>query len=189
MKPIRDVHVRKIETVPGWKKALKFISALVVIVAVWAVTMNVIVNYVLPTKITTANTTSGGLYYQLGIDKTFYRAGEPIQLQLSVRNTSDQPVALRFATSHRCNFVVKRDVDFLLFHFPVDVWQSSYQDIPRPDPNVLTLKPGETMVFKGTWNQEDATGKQVPTGRYLIAASLTNAGSKTILELPAHMQR
>jgi hypothetical protein len=189
MSPARDVKIRRLDKPSHIKPLLSMIAILVVLFAVGIAIINIVLNYVLPTKTTTTHALVGGVYYELSIDKGYYKAGEPIKLKLIVKNITKKTVVLNFPTTQRYDFIVKRDINFIFFHFPIYVWESSYHIIPKPIPNSIVLHPGQTIAFEDVWNQKDAHGVQVPAGRYIISAYLATSGARPILELPTNMQK
>lgn len=188
MKRIKDVQIKRLDT-PSRYRGLKVVLLLLGIVVLWIFLMNYLSTYVHRPKDTDTHRVAGGLDYELRIDKSTYGVGQPIRLRLIVRNVSPDAVVLHFPSTQRYNFAVKRDLDFIFFHFPVDVWQSSYGRISHPVKNTLVLKPHEEKIFEEVWNQKDARGKQVSPGRFIISAWLTISGEKTILELPTRMRK
>ena len=187
MKSQREIRIKKVH--PGSKKNgwMVFVFLLVMLLA-WIVVMKLLIHYRYPvynhTKIV-----KSGLLYELIINRTLYRPGQPIELKLVLQNNSNKEIDLRFKTTERVNFIVQKELNFIFFHIPTTVWESSYDILARPIPNRLILKPKSKKMFEASWNQKDADGHQVSPGYYIISAHLLNTGSKTILELPAEMRK
>src|SRR5262249_42369325 len=47
----------------------------------------------------------------LATDGVYYRAGQPVRLKMTIRNTGAEPITLRFNTSQRYDFVARRVPD------------------------------------------------------------------------------
>ncbi len=124
-----------------------------------------------------------GLYYQLKMERTNYRQGEPIEIQLSVTNITSEPIDLLFERSLEFNLVVRKEVDLLFAQIPKTVWSLSDTQMVVADPHTRTLKAGETVTFSGTWNQKDRDDKLVQPGQYQIIGSLLAKGRPESLQL------
>ncbi|MEW6279584.1 MAG: BsuPI-related putative proteinase inhibitor [Candidatus Eremiobacterota bacterium] len=112
------------------------------------------------------------LYYKLQIDRATFSRGEPIRVQLSVKNISDKPVTLKFDTTLEFDFVIQRELNMLFVDVPLDVWKYSAKSVPAPRPHVVTIPPGQEKVFTAMWDQRDSSGNPVKPGRYIITGTL-----------------
>jgi hypothetical protein len=93
------------------------------------------------------------------VRNTFAR-GEPITLELQVRNRSDEETVLQFSSGRQFDFIV------------VDAgssrvrWQWSSDKSFIQILTELTFEPGETKNFSAVWNQVGADGQAVGAGNY-----------------------
>lgn len=123
------------------------------------------------------------LYFTLRMDARDYARGQPIGLQLSVRNTSGHPVSMSFDTDQEFDFVVQRELNLLFVRIPLEVWRHSGDKVARKRPHTLTIMPGEEKIFRAKWNQVDGSGKQVKPGRYVISGYVNNLGERHALQI------
>lgn len=113
-----------------------------------------------------------GLYYELKMEKTRYKLGEPINVQLSVTNVTSAPVKLKFDKNMEFDLTVRKEVDLLFAQVPKKVWQLSEVQAVYPDVHFLEIEPGKTQSFSATWNQMDREKKPVKPGHYHIIGNL-----------------
>lgn len=123
------------------------------------------------------------LYFALRMDARDYARGQPIGLQLSVRNTSGHPVSMSFDTDQEFDFVVQRELNLLFVRIPLEVWRHSGNKVARKQPHSLTIMPGEEKIFRAKWNQVDGSGRQVKPGRYVISGYVNNLGERHALQI------
>lgn len=123
------------------------------------------------------------LYFTLRMDARDYARGQPIGLQLSVRNTSGHPVSMSFDTDQEFDFVVQRELNLLFVRIPLEVWRYSGNKVARKQPHSLTIMPGEEKIFRAKWNQVDGSGRQVKPGRYVISGYVNNLGERHALQI------
>lgn len=123
------------------------------------------------------------LYFTLRMDARDYARGQPIGLQLSVRNTSGHPVSMSFDTDQEFDFVVQRELNLLFVRIPLEVWRHSGDKVARKRPHTLTIMPGEEKIFRAKWNQVDGSGRQVKPGRYVISGYVNNLGERHALQI------
>ncbi len=93
-------------------------------------------------------------------DKDSYRQGENIRLTLVKTNITKNPIRLTYRLGQR--------VEFIVFYEGRRSWNWSRRRSFRKASRVITLNPGESLVYKEIWNQTDNNGNQVPTGVYRI---------------------
>jgi len=105
-------------------------------------------------------TVPGPLRLSLATGKATYRAGEPVEMTLSVTNASGQAVELQFDTSQRYDFA---------FHDAAEreVWSWGQERMFAQVLGREEIAPGETRTFK-----ERFLGT-LPAGVYRVTARLT----------------
>lgn len=116
----------------------------------------------------------GGLLYTLTTDRRTYRRGDPVRITLTKRNVTNRAIVLRYRTSQRFDFVVRRGREL--------VWRWSDGRVFAQTTATVRLAPGESQVFRATWDQRDTRGRQVSPGIYTIEGSnvATNLASQVI---------
>jgi len=132
-----------------------------------------------------ADLESRGLYLKLSMKKDSYLGGEPIDVQLLVKNISDKDVTLQFDYDLEFDFTVQSEMDLLFTQIPQNIWQysSEPEHIPRPKAHSITIAPGKEQVFRGTWNQQMFNGRKVKPGRYIITGYLKSSNYAETLQL------
>ncbi len=106
----------------------------------------------------------GAVDYSLEVDGQV-PYGETVQVKLTLRNVSDEPV--NFVTGGRPphDFVVSTpDGD--------QVWHWKCGKVVQQPLDGQVLEPGEEMEFTGEWEQVDNRGEPVPPGTYLVRGVL-----------------
>ncbi len=124
-----------------------------------------------------------GLYYQLKMERTSYRVGEPIGVQLSVTNITSEPIVLTFEKNLEFDLTVRKEVDLLFAQVPKTIWKLSDTQMIVPDPHQLDLAAGQTLTFSGVWNQKDRDGNNVRPGQYQIIGHLMAKDRNESLQL------
>lgn len=134
---------------------------------------------------TSSDLESRGLYLKLSMKKSSYGTGEPIDVQLLVKNISDKDVSLNFETTLEFDFTVQREMDLLFTQIPQNIWQfsSEPENAARPKPHTVVISPGKERVFRGTWRQQMFSGKPVKPGRYIITGYLKASNHAETLQL------
>jgi len=103
-----------------------------------------------------------GLLYTMSTNKLQYRQGENITINLVKTNVSNSDINLRYRTSQRYDFVIKRGLD------QREIWRwSRGQSFAQGTSNVV-LSPGSRQVFRVSWDQRNNRGEQVKPGTYTI---------------------
>lgn len=102
-----------------------------------------------------------GVELELSLDKEVYARGEPVQMELVVRNRGPVSVTFEFSDSQRYDFFVAREDGRL-------VWSWSYDKAFAQVLGSLTLGPGEERRYRARWEQRDTEGRLVPPGRYWV---------------------
>jgi hypothetical protein len=82
-----------------------------------------------------------GLAYSLTANESSYQPGQPIQISLTVTNTSSQPIET-FRGADLDHFVVTEN--------GVQVWESGSFMLPLAES--VTLQPGQSFTDTDTWN-------------------------------------
>lgn len=124
-----------------------------------------------------------GLYYQLKMERTSYRVGEPIGVQLSVTNITSEPITLIFEKNLEFDLTVRKEVNLLFAQVPKTIWKLSDTQMIVPDPHHLDLEAGQTLTFSGVWNQKDREGSNVRPGQYQIIGHLMAKDRNESLQL------
>ena len=128
---------------------------------------------------------SRGLYLKLSMKKASYNAGEPIDIQLLVRNISDKDVPLHFDTNVEFDFTVQSELDLLFTQVPRSIWQhsSAPPNVPKPQVHTIHIAPGKEKVFRASWKQQTFGEAQVKPGRYIITGYLKSSNHAETLQL------
>lgn len=134
---------------------------------------------------------SRGLYLKLSMKKSSYGTGEPIDVQLLVKNISDKDVTLNFETTLEFDFTVQRELDLLFTQIPQNIWQfsSEPENAAKPKAHNVVIAPGKERVFRGTWKQQTFSGKAVKPGRYIITGYLKSSNHAETLQLRGQTQK
>ncbi len=109
-----------------------------------------------------AVTQAGQVQVELSIARARYRAGEPVEIVLTVANPSPREVTFQFNTGQMYDFVVRNDGRV--------IWQWSAGRAFVQALTTLVIKPGESRVFRARWDQKNLFGQQVPAGQYEMVA-------------------
>ncbi|WP_366923570.1 BsuPI-related putative proteinase inhibitor [Metallumcola ferriviriculae] len=105
-----------------------------------------------------------GILYIFSTDRMFYFRGQSVRLLLVKINITSRPITLTYNTSQRFDFFVRRGLSG-----PI-IWQWSEDRVFTQVVQRITLQPGESQIFRATWNQETNEGRQVTPGVYRILA-------------------
>jgi Intracellular proteinase inhibitor len=118
----------------------------------------------------------------LTTDGAFYRSGQVVQMKMTIRNLGAEPITLRFNTSQRYDFVVRRVPDGAV------VWQWSFNRYFLLSLGAETLAPGESREVIEVWNQQTNAGQPVPTGTYRLEGIVTSSDPAPLLSNPTFIQ-
>jgi uncharacterized cupredoxin-like copper-binding protein len=134
---------------------------------------------------------SRGLYLKLSMKKASYGTGEPIDVQLMVKNISDKDVVLNFENDLEFDFTVQSELDLLFTQIPQNIWQysSEPEHIARPKAHSIVVAPGKEQTFRGTWHQQMFSGARVKPGRYIITGYLKSSNHAETLQLRGQTQK
>lgn len=104
--------------------------------------------------------------------------GDTVQMKLTLRNVSNEPVNLFIGGTPAHDFVITTfDGE--------QIWRWMCARITLQALSGETLEPGEELAFTGEWEQVDNRGQPVPPGRYLVRGVL-NMKSPKKLVTPEH---
>lgn len=120
----------------------------------------------------TSDMKTRGLYYQLKMEKTSYKLGEPVMVGLKITNISSSPIALRFQKNLEFELTVRKEVDLAFAQVPKTIWKLSEKQLVYAEPHDQVIAPGGTLDFSGAWDQTDREGRPVKPGNYQIIGSL-----------------
>ncbi|MHB8917675.1 MAG: BsuPI-related putative proteinase inhibitor [Desulfocucumaceae bacterium] len=95
-----------------------------------------------------------GLLYVIVTDRNRYRRGEPVNLTLIKINNTGAPRRLNYTTSQRFDFEAVREDGTV-------VWRWSRGRVFTQETATVTLQPGESQVFRATWDQRNMQGNLV----------------------------
>lgn len=107
------------------------------------------------------------LQVTLSTDRAAYPMGTPIQLTLTVRNTSDAPVRLTFPSGQTYDFTIGSGQS------AATIWTWSQNRGFTAAIVERTMAPGEAVSYTETWNPRAPNGDPVPTGIYRATGLLT----------------
>lgn len=104
----------------------------------------------------------------LASSKSVYSKGEPVELLLTVINTSKTPLTVPFSSAKQYDFVIKKDGQ--------EVWRWSQGKMFAMALTQLKLEPRGGNLYRATWSQADGSKKQVGPGTYEATATLLVSG-------------
>ena len=108
------------------------------------------------------------LSFSLASSKSAYHRGEPVKLSLTVKNNSDHPVILPFASAKHYDFVVTRGRQ--------ELWRWSDGKMFAMGLTSLIVGPQESRRFEVTWLQTDRDGQKTKSGLYEAVGILEIVG-------------
>lgn len=95
-----------------------------------------------------------GLLYRITTDQRTYRRGERVNITLTKTNITSNPIRLFYNTGQRFDFeAVRAD--------GVVVWRWSEDQVFIQQTATITLQPGQSQVFRATWDQRNRQGNLV----------------------------
>lgn len=111
----------------------------------------------------------GKLRFELSLTKPAYVAGEPVEATLTLRHEGENPARVQFTSGQRFDVLVRRG-GALVWRWSDDkAFVQVIQDV--------TLRSGETLTFKATWDQQDLQGRRAAPGEYeIVGVFLGRAG-------------
>lgn len=122
------------------------------------------------------------LTYTIFTDQRTYGRGENVVITLIKRNTSNRNITLRYRTAQRYEFQARRGTAI--------IWRWSRGRFFAQTTSTVTLRPGESQVFRVVWNQRNNQGQQVAAGLvtiegFNVAEGLANQGISTTIRIRA----
>jgi len=105
----------------------------------------------------------GGLAMTVTANKAVYAVAEPIALTLRVRNSTDAPITLRFATGQRYDFVIESAAG-------AEVWRWSADRAFTQAQGAQIAPPGWELDYNETF------GGRLAPGTYRVRGLLTSVG-------------
>jgi uncharacterized protein (DUF58 family) len=123
--------------------------------------------------------TEGALAVTASVAKAAYAPGEPVAVQVTVRNASADPVRLTFNSGQRFDLAVRRPRGD-------EVWRWSHDKAFIQVVQTITLRAQEALSFPpGIWDQRDFQGRPVDPGPYeVVVYFLGRAGDRGGITLP-----
>lgn len=106
----------------------------------------------------------GNILMVFSTNRMLYQRNQIVQLELVKTNISSRPVTLTYNTAQRFDFFVRRGIGG-----PV-IWQWSADRFFAQVTDRVTLRPGESQIFRANWDQRDNNGRRVPPGVYTVQA-------------------
>jgi LysM repeat protein len=103
---------------------------------------------------------ANGLLITFFTTKTGFQLGESVRLNLVKVNISQSPITLNYPTGQRVDFIARTEGR--------EVWQWSKGRSFAQITQEVTLQPGEALVFRETWNQQNNNQQQISPGIYQI---------------------
>lgn len=101
-----------------------------------------------------------------GAARSEFAPGEPVTLELQVRNRLGTSAAVQFPSGQQFDFVVLASGTRRV------VWQWSRGRAFIQALTEIVFAPGETRLFTVIWPQLDDSGQPVPPGRYEVRGAL-----------------
>ncbi|MGF7184342.1 LysM repeat protein [Desulfitispora alkaliphila] len=105
----------------------------------------------------------GNLLYVFITDRMLYRRQQPVRLTLIKTNISNRPVVLTYRTTQRFNFLVRRS------RTGRPIWDWAFDRAFGPAIERRVLEPGQSQVFRATWDQRTNEGNLVTPGVFFVS--------------------
>lgn len=111
----------------------------------------------------------GKLRLELSLGKVSYVPGEPVEAALVLRYEGESPARVQFTSGQRFDLLVRRGGAL--------VWRWSDDKAFAQVIQDVTLRAGETLTFRATWDQQDLQGRRAAPGDYeIVGVFLGRAG-------------
>ncbi|HXF81606.1 MAG TPA: BsuPI-related putative proteinase inhibitor [bacterium] len=122
---------------------------------------------------------AGALAVTASVAKATYAPGEPVVVQITIRNVSPDPLSLTFNSGQRFELTVRRPRGD-------EVWRWSHDKAFIQVVQTITLRPQEVRAFPpGIWDQRDFQGRMVDPGPYeVVVHFLGRVGDRGGVALP-----
>lgn len=111
-----------------------------------------------------------GVRAELSFGSSRVAQGGTADLELTVRNPSDQPVRIPLATMQKYDFEVFRDGRL--------VWRWSRNRAFAPAATAVLLPPRGSATYRTAWDLRNTAGVFVPPGQYQVRAYLATRGTQ-----------
>ncbi len=129
----------------------------------WAGVLGVAIGVVAAATPTTVELNQGSFHLTASVARTTYAIGEVVEVTLAVQNVGTTPLTLTFRSGQSFEIVVRRPRRD-------EVWRWSHDKAFNQAVQVRTWKPGETVLYHGTWDQRDLQGRRLDPGTYEAVA-------------------
>lgn len=96
----------------------------------------------------------------LTTDRKVYAPEQPVEMTLTLVNTGTVPVTMTVPTSQLYEFTVLRGGR--------EVWRWGHDKMFLPALTDVVLAPGQTGVYRVTWDRRGNDGQPVPKGEYVV---------------------
>ncbi|MDQ7820019.1 MAG: BsuPI-related putative proteinase inhibitor [Armatimonadota bacterium] len=121
---------------------------------------------------------AGALRVEAALPRPAFAPGEPVEVTIAAVNRGEGPLALTFTSGQRFDLIVRRPRGDA-------VWQWSHDKAFIQVVQTVTLRPGERLSARLTWDQRDFQGHPVDPGPYeAVAVFLGRAGPGREMRLP-----
>ena len=120
-----------------------------------------------------ASMSPDSLQLTLTTDKPAYRAGEPIELTLTVTNRSTEPRVLEFSSSQRYDFEIADSAGAVVWQWSADRMFAQMMGTER-------LAPGASQEYRERFLGQLAPGLYRVTGRITAAATARASTTFTV---------
>lgn len=101
--------------------------------------------------------------------QSWYPAGENVPIIYTIKNIGSAPITYRFTSG--------KQFDIWVTYNGNEVYRLSDGMMYSQAFTNITLDPGESKVFRATWNQKDKINRAVESGSYTIHAQLNSVGA------------
>jgi LysM repeat protein len=122
------------------------------------------------------------LLYTIYTNKRTYALGENVSITLVKTNRSNRNITLRYNTAQRFDFVARRVAT------QEEIWRWSRGRFFAQRVADITLRPGQSQVFRVTWDQRNNQGRQIAAGNitiqgFNVARGLQNQAVSTTIRV------
>ena len=136
--------------------------------------------------VTSTSRTSNGLQFTLSANKSRYAIGEVVQITLSVKNTSAQPITIAPSNYALPDAIFKAIQNNQVSWTSPQGGASGNSGLSNPN---FMLAAGQTQATDVKWYQtSDVTNQQVAPGTYTLQAYLTTASVNGVPFTPEQAQ-
>ncbi|MFQ5709454.1 MAG: BsuPI-related putative proteinase inhibitor, partial [bacterium] len=118
----------------------------------------------------TQKVTENGLQLRLQLSSSEIKVGETVAMQLTVTNTSQRALKLKFASGQTFDFVVLAETDSAGSE-PAVIWNWAHDQVFIQVLRILELQPQESKSYQVEWDGHDNSGAVV-SGDFIVRAEL-----------------